>query len=340
MGLSGGSEALKKELYFYRTNTGPYYEVRFANEKLSKNIENITSDLMRSEINTTGLSAWASTKVREIWGQRIPLVWKLLDIDPRDDGMGELNEEQYIMFRLNRKSLNFRSKAVSHAFKLQVTQTTIYIMGGIGTGLAAFGAHLWIAVTIAFVQVLTAIAEMEGWEQNIVKMNQAASDLANLRDWWKGLRIANKSKGKNRNRLICRSEEIIEIVTSGFLNGGNGDGDEEEDKQDQKKKKKKQQPEKEDTTAFLPPPPTTKPPFVKRNSIVPLPPQPKKSAVQPVNQITEKILEQAPEKTGATAAEQILQEQAEQSKGQPSEKPAATDAQQLLQEQAEQSKGQ
>ena len=96
-------------------------------------------------------------------------------------------------------------------------QWSIYIVGGLGTFLAAVGAQLWIALTTALVTALSAWIGHLQIEPTLVQYNQAANGLANVQAWWASLGPQDKNDSKTRAALVDKSEEILQGELSGWV---------------------------------------------------------------------------------------------------------------------------
>jgi Tfp pilus assembly protein PilV len=89
--------------------------------------------------------------------------------------------------------------------------------GGVGTLLAAVGAELWVALTTALATTLTTWLVSRQLEETLVRYNQSAADLANVRDWWTKLSPAAKRNPKNIEQLVEVTEQVLETELSGWV---------------------------------------------------------------------------------------------------------------------------
>jgi len=208
----GAAEAIKKEIYRYRTRVGDYSDQpRAANAEeqpadkpqrsrdaaLKDNIVDITQRLMQTELNTGTLKSEESGPPE----------------DPKnhDDGFSVLSPERYILLRLEEQMNWYTDKTVGLQKQGTEFQWLIYIIGGAGSLLAALGAQLWVALTTAAVTALTAWVTDLKLDVTLVKYNQAAADLSNLRYWWSTLSAQDKARLENRQNLVNTTESILEI---------------------------------------------------------------------------------------------------------------------------------
>jgi len=84
---------------------------------------------------------------------------------------------------------------------LSVIRWLVYIVGGVGTLLAAFGHELWIALTTAIVTAVTSYLGNQQVESIVVKYSQAAVDLGNVKAWWAALGPEAQSPAGSRRRV-------------------------------------------------------------------------------------------------------------------------------------------
>jgi uncharacterized membrane protein YhiD involved in acid resistance len=96
-------------------------------------------------------------------------------------------------------------------------QVAILVAGGAGTLLAAVGAELWVALTTALATALTASIASRQLDETLVRYNQSATDLANVRDWWTKLSPAAKRNPKNIDQLVEVTEKVLETELSGWV---------------------------------------------------------------------------------------------------------------------------
>ena len=91
------------------------------------------------------------------------------------------------------------------------------IIGGAGTFLAAVGMQIWIAVTIAMVTAIVAFLEYRQAENTLIKYNQVATDLHNIKAWWSTLSPDEKSYPRSKDSLVKNTESILHIELAGWV---------------------------------------------------------------------------------------------------------------------------
>src|SRR5262249_24678689 len=81
----------------------------------------------------------------------------------------------------------------------------------------AIGAQLWVALTTALASALTTWLASRQLDETLVRYNQSAADLANVRDWWTKLSPAAKRNPKNIDQLVEFTEKVLETELSGWV---------------------------------------------------------------------------------------------------------------------------
>ena len=61
------------------------------------------------------------------------------------------------------------------------------------------------------------LARLAQLDETLVRYNQSAADLANVRDWWTKLSPAAKRNPKNIDQLVEVTEKVLETELSGWV---------------------------------------------------------------------------------------------------------------------------
>ena len=207
--LRGSAEAIKREIYRYRSRTGEYSKDRLAtnsrDDVFHERLEPVSRRLMQTDVNHGALKPYDG-----------PLPPKEV-AQQNDDGFSFLTPERYIELRLE-DQLNYYSNRTPKLEKqIKQMQVAILVAGGAGTLLAAVGAELWVALTTALSTALTTWLASRQLEETLVRYNQSAADLANVRDWWTKLSPAAKRNAKNIDQLVEVTEKVLETELSGWV---------------------------------------------------------------------------------------------------------------------------
>lgn len=208
--LRGSAEAIKREIFHYRTRTGNYSEKELpANTSrealLSKAVGNIARRVSQTEVNELALKRYDGS---------IPPPYASAETD---DGMSVLSPEAYLAGRLDDQMKYFESTAEKIEWRIKWRQIAIYVIGGVGTLLAAIEFQIWIAVTTAVATALTAYLEHFQLESTLIKYNQSASDLGNIKSWWRALSKPERQNPANQTLLVESTERVLENELTGWV---------------------------------------------------------------------------------------------------------------------------
>ncbi len=207
--LRGSAEAIKREIFRYRAGAEIYGQSQTATitpeVKLAEKLQEISRQLMQTEVNLSALRPYTG---------KLPPLYSTAD---KDDGLGNLTPDQYLMFRVEEQYRYYSKKTNMLEKKLHKLQWVVYIIGGVGTLLAALGLELWIALTGALVAAVTTYLEYQQIENALLKYNQAASELDNIRCWWLALSAKEQERQENIDVLVRQTERTLQSEFSGWM---------------------------------------------------------------------------------------------------------------------------
>ena len=247
--LRGSAEAIKREIYRYRSCTGDYGKNRLAtnsrDDVFHERLEPISRRLMQTDVNHGALKPYKGDLPPKMegarsWHSRIfarviswsaaklrvgPLVRYANTLAPtapacpqeKDDGFSFLTPERYMELRLEDQLNYYLSKTPKLEKQVKQMQVAILIAGGAGTLLAAVHAELWVALTTGLATALTSSLASRRLEETLVGYNQSAADLGNVRGWWTKLSPAAKRNPKNIDQLVEVTEKVLETELSGWV---------------------------------------------------------------------------------------------------------------------------
>src|SRR5262249_14405340 len=92
-----------------------------------------------------------------------------------------------------------------------------FVLGGLGTYLAAVGQQPWIALTTAFVSAVAAYLGYEQIEYTVTKYSQSAITLSNIEAWWTALTSEERRDQRNAWKLVDSCEETLQAEMSGWV---------------------------------------------------------------------------------------------------------------------------
>lgn len=207
--LRGSAEAIKREIFRYRANAEIYSDRQTLTQtkeaKLAQKINDISRQLMQTEVNLSALHPYTD---------KIPPPKSTAE---RDDGMSPLTADQYLLHRVDDQFIYYCQKTNRLERKLYRLQWLIYIIGGVGTLFAYLGLELWIALTGALVAAFGTYLEYRQIENTLLKYNQAATDLSNVRGWWVALTAQEQEKQENIDMLVRQTQRILQSEFSGWM---------------------------------------------------------------------------------------------------------------------------
>jgi hypothetical protein len=207
--LRGSAETLKKEIYRYRAQVDIYSPDAPENREavLARKIKTVGQHVMETQVNQTGL---------EIYTGELPPPYGAAR-SRGDDGFSDITADEYLAYRLEDQFEYYRKKAQRLGRELTQLQWLIYILGGVGTLLAAIGMEVWVAVSSSFAAAFAGFLEFKRVEPNLISCNTAASDLYDLRSWWRALPEAAKQQQPNIEALVNGTEQIIQGENSSWV---------------------------------------------------------------------------------------------------------------------------
>ncbi|MFD2721399.1 DUF4231 domain-containing protein [Hymenobacter monticola] len=204
--LRAGAEALKSEIYAYRSRALDYK--RNAAQQLAVRMGEIVKRTMQSEANSAHLREYD----------------KALTFPPymdgaagSDDGFGYLPPERYVEVRLEDQLRYFRKRTHKLDRQFRILYWLTLVIGGITTLLGAINQQIWIAVTVPLATALGTFLNYRQTESNLLKFNQAAADLDNIKSWWRALPPAGKARQRNIDLLVDSTEKVLQTELDGWV---------------------------------------------------------------------------------------------------------------------------
>jgi hypothetical protein len=199
--LRASAEAIKREIYRYRTRT-TYYggwspDQPSPEQQLSRKVQDITQAAMETEANLSTPDPYDKAK-------GFPPSVKY-----GDDGFTRLTPDRYIEVRLEDQLKYFNRSAIRIGRRLKGLQWAIWIIGAVGTYLALVGQQIWIAVTTSIAAALTSFLGYKLSEDKLMKFNQARTELVNVRAWWMALSPDDQADQENVDMLVEHTEQVL-----------------------------------------------------------------------------------------------------------------------------------
>ena len=204
--LRAGAEAIKREIYRYRAHA-MYYK-QDAEQQLSQRVEDITRRTMRTEVNTSALRPYDRAHGFPPY------------VNPAaggDDGYSYLTPDRYVELRLGDQLGYFQRRAVKLERELKALYWLTFVVGGAGAYLAAIDRQAWIALTTAIVAALGTYLAYRQTESSLMKYNQVATDLANVKAWWTALSAEEQAWQENIDSLVEHTETVLQSEADGWV---------------------------------------------------------------------------------------------------------------------------
>jgi hypothetical protein len=165
-------------------------------------------------VNQSGL-AWNKIKTDDK-SSLLKTIYEAIG-DKDKDPFSSLTAEQYLEYRLLDQLAWYRKKTLELEKKWQLWQWLIYILGGVGTFLAAIKRDVWIAVTNSVAASALSFLEFRQFDSTLIGYNQTASNLENILCWWHALTPEARNDPKNVEKLVEGSERVIRSETTGWV---------------------------------------------------------------------------------------------------------------------------
>jgi len=207
--LRSSAEAIKQAIFRYRTRAASYVDPQSPQlsreATLASKIESISRELMQTDVNLSALRLYTG-----------PIPPHMGGTPGTDDGLSFLTPERYVTLRLVDQRTYYQGKAIRLERQWRWLQWVTYILGGVGTLLAAMGRDLWIALTTAVVTACTTYLGYQQIENTLMKYNQAATDLTNVQGWWMALSLEERADQHNIDTLVEHTETILSSEFTGW----------------------------------------------------------------------------------------------------------------------------
>lgn len=215
--LRGSAETLKQEIYRYRTQIADYSDPKTRDTNFAQEIQTISERLMKTQVNQAGLSwdEWQKDKNSSL--SKEVSEDKEQNTDKDNELLSALTAEEYMNVRLIDQLTWYQRKTLELDRKWQWWQWWIYILGGIGTYLAAIGQDVWIAVTNSIAASVLSFLEFRRLNTTLIGYNQTATNLENILCWWQALTPKAKTELTNIEKLVESSEKVIRAETTGWV---------------------------------------------------------------------------------------------------------------------------
>lgn len=219
--LRSAGEAIKREIFKYRARVVEYSRSSTVSpdamtaktnatkptpeQVLAQRVEEISRRVMQTEVNASSLLPYDKTTA-------FPPA-----INRHDDGFSLLNPDRYVQVRLDDQAGYYKREAIEMEWWLKLLQWSVYIIGGVGTFLAAINQQVWIALTTALAAATVTFLSYKQTEGNLIKYNRAASNLDNVKSWWSALPAEEQAKQTAVDTLVDQTERVLQAEVDGWV---------------------------------------------------------------------------------------------------------------------------
>jgi len=204
--LRAAAEAVKSEIYRYRTQTGVYAPGAQdpppdPPQLLVQRLAQIDGQVVQSDASGGRLTPYAG-----------PLPPRMDGGEAGDDGLSPLDAARYVEIRVADQLSYYRRKVDSLDRRREVLQVVAVVAGGAGAFVAAIGEEIWIGFTTAVAGACLAYLGYLQFDSTIVAYNQAAAQLAALQ---REFRVSGEELAIGS--VVDRGEGVLMIEHAGWV---------------------------------------------------------------------------------------------------------------------------
>jgi hypothetical protein len=206
--IRGAAEAIKSEIYRYRSRTGIYQDPATGTEELSREetlavrVNAVDERLLTTEASSFPLTPYEGSLPPEMFGA-----------SAADDGLSQLDADRYLELRVGDQLDYYHPKAAQLGRQLRVLRVIALAAGAAGTLLAAAGYEVWIGLTAAIAANIIAYLGYLQVEPTLVAYNQAAGRLEGLRLGWD----AKPTERRDLGQLVDQCEAVLATELLGWV---------------------------------------------------------------------------------------------------------------------------
>lgn len=211
--LRASAEAIRRETFRYRAKAGIYRDPALRDSNFARELQTISERLMKTNVNKSWMGVNDKPKPRKAKRQPPPAP-SAAEIEAN---YTELTPQQYLDTRLVDQISWYYRKTRQFDQQWQFLQWLIYVLGGVGTFLAAIGVEVWIAVSNALAAALVSFLEFRQLDATLTSYNQTAVNLENVLCWWHALSPADRNLPDNFNKLVENTEAVIQAESTGWV---------------------------------------------------------------------------------------------------------------------------
>jgi hypothetical protein len=206
--LRAAAEAVKSEIYRYRTRTGLYSadsqggRPMTREARLAARLKDIDAGLIQTAASGGALTPYAGELPPPMYGA-----------EAADDGLSRLDVKGYMAIRVADQLSYYRGRVDELARKRAWMQFTTLAAGGLGAVLAAAGAEIWVGATTALAGAFLAHLGYLQVDATIVTYNQTAAALDALQSDLE----AKSPEASDLATIVDRGEKVLTTELGGWV---------------------------------------------------------------------------------------------------------------------------
>ena len=202
LAMRTGAEEVKKEIYLYRTVMQAYPNRR-------KWLNNRITEIQRQVHRSSG----GEVVVKPYEGEHLNPYFDPNASYPSDEGIADLNAEEYLTLRIEDQLAWHIRKIQTHHKHRKGFIILILIMGGIGSLLASIdfiiaGIAIWVALATAISSAITNWKELLGLDMIVANYSKVILELNILRDNWRSLEPHERTQPEFF-RVVRATEKLL-----------------------------------------------------------------------------------------------------------------------------------
>ncbi len=210
--LRGAAEAIKVEIYRYRTRTGLYADAHLPDRDPSKRPATLATQLGHIEVQLVQTDVGGSA----ITPYDGPLPPPMYGASRDDDGVSPIGPAQYLRIRVADQLAYYRGRIAHLDRRRNAFQLIAVAAGAVGAIVAAAGEEIWIGLTTAIGGAAIARLGYLQADATIVAYNQAATRLAALQREWPTQGPTEEDSARFEE-LVTRGEAVLSTELGGWV---------------------------------------------------------------------------------------------------------------------------
>jgi SLOG in TRPM, prokaryote/SMODS and SLOG-associating 2TM effector domain 1/Protein of unknown function (DUF4231) len=210
--LRGAAEALKAEIYRYRTRTGLYGDTQLPDRDPAKRPAVLAAQLAGIDLQLVQTDV-ASSPITPYDGPLPPVMYGAA---ADDDGLSALGPERYLQIRIGDQLAYYHGRIEHLDRRRTMAQLLAIGAGASGAIVAAAGVEVWIGLTTAIAAAGVAYLAYLQVDATIVAYNQSATRLAALQREWDARRPAERDAARFED-LVIRGETVLTTEFGGWV---------------------------------------------------------------------------------------------------------------------------